>query len=164
MSQTTYLVDRLVAVAGMIAVGDERHCATWPASEVIPFGRGVEVVSGQVRLYQSTGQDGASGLAGVAIYKDMHYAGGYQIGEMVPVLRVGQVWVDFVGTGATELEDAKVSHSSTVTTDRGKFTDAASSATATTEVSSVVGKFRGAKATATLALVELNLPGAGAGG
>jgi len=163
MPQTTYLTDRAIAVAGQLADGgNDIHIATWPASEVIPFGLAVEVVSGKVRLPQSTGQEIAT-FGGVAMYKDMAVPGGYAIGDMVPVLRKGRIWG--VGsstlTGATELEDAKVSHSSTVATDRGKFTDAASAATAGSEISGVVAKFRGSKSTTALVLVELNLPSGG---
>lgn len=160
MAQLTYPLTRSVAVAGMLADGwNGQDITSFPALEVIEAGRAVEVVvaSGGVRLPASTG-DVLPLLAGVAVYKDTSPPGGYQIGDMVPVLRKGRVWAQFSGTGATELEDARVYHSSTIATNRGKFTDAAADATATTEVSTNVAKFRGKSNSATLALVDLNLP------
>lgn len=165
MSQTVYTLDHAVAYAGQIAdVWLAQDLTSFPASEVIPAGRMCEVTAGKARLAQSTTQDVVAGVGvgGVSVYNAMAIAGGYQIGDMVPLLRKGRIWVDFVGTGATELEDAKYKHSSTVATDRGKFTDAASDATATTEVSSIVGKFRdrpaGPGGSPAIACVELNLP------
>lgn len=165
LPQTTYNQFASVAVAGMLYDGvlNTDKCA-YPASEVIPFGRACEVVNGAVRLCQGTTQE-VPNLIGVSIYKDAHYAGGYQIGEMVPLLRKGRIWVELAAgtTGAVELEGANVSHSSTIPTDRGKFTDAAANGTAGTEISSAVGKFRTSKATGAtgLAVVELNLSASG---
>jgi len=162
VSQTVYTLDHAVAYAGQIAdVYIGQDITSFPASEVIPAGRMCEVVAGKARLVQGTGQDSTT-LGGVSCYNAMAIPGGYQIGDMVPLLRNGRIWVDFVGTGATELEDAKYSHSSTVATDRGKFTDAASAAGAGVEVSAVVGKFRdrpaGPGGSPAIACVELRLP------
>lgn len=165
MSQTSYTLDHAVAYAGQIAdVWLAQDLTSFPASEVIPAGRMCEVTAGKARLAQSTTQDVVAGVGvgGVSVYNAMAIAGGYQIGDMVPLLRKGRIWVDFVGTGATELEDAKYKHFSVTATDRGKFTDAASAAGADAEVSSIVGKFRdrpaGPGGSPAIACVELNLP------
>lgn len=165
MSQTSYSQNLVSGVPGLVAdasITDEFR-GSWPASEIIPAGRMCEVVAGKVRLCQGTGQDSTT-LAGVSVYKAMHepYAGTgeYQIGQFVPLMSKGTIWVSVAATSATptELLDAKYSHSSTITTNRGMFTTEASSASAGVEISAVVGKFRGANATATLAKVEINLP------
>lgn len=160
--QLTYGLDHVVATPGQI--GDASNAAeytSFPASEAIPFGRFVEVPAGGTtcRLPQGTGQE-INGLVGVSVYRDAMPPGGYQIGDEVTILRRGRIWVEFNGTGATELEDARVKHSSTIVTHRGKATDAAADGTATTEISGVNGKFRGANSLSTVALVEINLPGA----
>lgn len=159
MPQLTYVQDRSVAIAGMLGDGwNGQDIRSFPASEAIVPGVLCEVVAGKVRPAQGTGQEIAS-VAGVAVYRDVYPPGGYAIGDMVPCLAKGRVWVSFIaGTGGTELELARVSHSSTVATDRGKFTDAAAAATAGSEVSGPLGVFRGTDNTATLALVELILP------
>lgn len=166
--QTAYNIDRGIALAGMLADnGPDTVIEAWPASEVIPAGVMCEIVSGAARVTRSTGQDSPT-LGGVSVFKGMvEYNAGngeYRIGDMVPLLRKGRIWGVTASTltAATELKDASYAHSSTVATDRGKFTDAAPSATATSEVSSVIGKFRGSRNAATpsagLAKVEINLP------
>lgn len=167
MSQTSYQIDRNAAVAGLVADASttDEFRGSWAASEVIPAGRMCEVVAGKVRLAQGTGQDSTT-LAGVSVYKAMHEpnptagTGEYQIGQLVPLMSKGTIWVSVAATSAvpTELLDAKYSHSSTLTVNRGMFTTEASSASAGVEISAVVGKFRGSNASATLAKVEINLP------
>lgn len=166
MAQTVYNQDRAVAVAGQRGdayLGED--VTGFPAGEVIPAGRMCEVVSGLLRLAQSTGDGSTDALAGISLYDGFqNYQGAYQIGDMVPCLRKGRVWVDVSSTmtGATELEIAKYTHSSTIATDRGKFTDAAASASAGVEIATFSGKFRNRPAGATgatgLVQVEINLP------
>lgn len=163
MSQTSYTLDHAVAYAGQIAdVWLGTDVSSYPAGEVIPPGRMCEVVAGVARLAQSTGDGSADNLIGVSIYKAMAVPGGYQIGDMVPCLRKGRIWVDFVGTGATELEAARYKHASVTATDRGKFTDAAAASGADAEVSGVVGVFRnrpaGPGGSPAIACVDLVLP------
>lgn len=164
MSQTTYNLVQGIAVPGLVADGrpHAEFTGRFPASEIIPPGRFCEVVAGKVRLAQGTGQDSAT-EAGISVYKAMlepQTGGEYQIGDLVPLLRKGAIWVEIAATSGsiTELEDAHYSHSSTITTNRGKFTDEAPAATAGTEISRVIGKFLGANATATLARVAIDLP------
>lgn len=158
MPQTVYTQYMTVqGVPGQLhGYADPKHFVSFTCSEDIPCGRAVEVVNGLARLPQGTGQE-IPLLAGVSVYTDMMYAGGYKAGEQVLLLRKGTIWVEFTGTGPTEFEVARISHSSTVATNRGKFTDAAADGTATTEVSAEAGRFRSDRGTTSVALVELNL-------
>lgn len=157
--QTTYNLDRPVAVAGQINDTDDIVVRSWPcgATPILP-GMFVEVLNDVVQPAKSTGQEIAK-PAGVAIYKDMLEPGGYVQGNLVPVMRKGQIWAIYSGTSIpTDLQDAKVSHSSTVATANGTFTDAASAATAGSEVTGALAKFSGKSSTLTLVLVELDIP------
>ena len=134
-----------------------------------PVAMGALVLAGQVcevitqngrpvvQSCQSTGQEIAR-LAGVALLVNPAYPAQWQAGEMVPVLRKGSIWALYSGGwGAADLTPARVLYSST-TGLQGYVTDAASSGVAGAEVSSPIGKFRGADNNSATALVELGLP------
>jgi hypothetical protein len=163
MPQTSYSLAPAVALAGMLADHGDKEITSRPAAEVIPPGRAVVIKSdGTVELPKTAGAaipaSGTGSLLGIAFYENYAPAGGYQIGDMVPILRKGRVWVDFSGTLATDNEAVNISHSSTVDTDRGKFTDAATSTTAGSEITAFSKGIARGNAGAALACVEINLP------
>lgn len=159
--QSAYNTDLTVAIAGQLVDRGE-VVGRYQCSEEIPFGRFVELhTDGKLRLPQGTGADIAKPV-GIAMYRAALEPSvtGYKIGEYVPVVRKGKVWAEIV-TGATvaDLTDAKVYHSSTIATDRGKVGSAAEAAGVGVEIDAIAGKvqFDGPKSGTTLALVSLNL-------
>lgn len=164
--QTTYAVDSNLAVPGQIATSTMvKEEESGECSEAIPFGRVVERhTDGKYRLPQGTGQAIAN-LRGVAIYDASKepdtVGGGYKVGERVRVLRKGHIYAEFTGTTDAAGAAANVHHSSTVATNRGKFTDAAGAGGAGVEVDDSAGKkfLEPKHATqAGLCLVEINFP------
>jgi len=98
-------------------------------------------------------------VGGIPRGKVLLEPGGYVAGNLVPIMRKGQIWGIYSGSSIpTDLQDAKVSHSSTVATNNGTFTDATSSATAGSEVTGALAKYSGSNSTSTLVLVELDIP------
>lgn len=165
--QSTYSVDYPICQLGQLADTGTKEEVSYPAAEAIPFGRAVELDSTgtKVQLVQGTGQAIAK-LVGVSILDatkepDPAGGGGYKIGEVVRVLRKGRIYAEFSGTTDAALVNANIYHSSTIATNRGKFTDVAGAAGAGVEVdSSGFAKFmRPINASqAGACLVELNLP------
>lgn len=166
MPQTTYNLDPAAALPGlMVEKGRMRGRLT--NSEALPPGRLVEVNAGQIRLPRGS----APNFLGAACYNSQiapsvtvagigtPLPGGYASGDMVPVMRSGQVWLEYVGTAPAAESSVNVSASSTIATDRGKVTVAAPSATAGSEVAAVEGlRCVAVDTTLGLALCELNLP------
>lgn len=161
MPQTSYSLDPATVVPGqVIDAGDDTHIEPFIAAEVIAPGLGVELTSDGkgVQLPQGTGT-GISAFAGFAVFKDAREPGSYAIGDIVPVLRKGRIAANCVGsTTITALGAANVSHSSTLATDRGKITSAATSGTAGSEVASVGAIFRKDPGVTNVAIIEVNLP------
>jgi hypothetical protein len=160
--QTSYQQDLSVALAGMIADGDVADITSYAASEAIPYGRVVVVdTGGTCSLPKTAGAMPTSGVGsplGVSIYDSAGNPGGFQIGDMVPVLRRGKVWAEFSGTAASDNTVLNVSNSSTVATNRGKFTDAATSTTAGSEVSAMPRTVAKQLSGTTLVRVDINIP------
>lgn len=161
MSQTSYTTDLTAAISGMLADNGPKEIDAKPAAEVIPPGRGVTLKSdGTVELPKDAA---LANLFGVSVYRSSAPPGGYQIGDMVPILRKGRIWADFTGTGATELEQMKLRHASTdgasQAQHRGKFTDAAADVDAGEEVTAIPTTGVVSRGGATgLVKLELNLP------
>lgn len=129
---------------------------------VIPYGVGVEfdAAGNGCQIAQDTGATDPS-FAGVTVYDAGDEPGGYNPGDMVRVVRRGRVAVTTVGTAVVQTDigtAANLSHSSTVATDRGKFTKSATSGTAGSEVADVGATWRGPTGVTNLAWIELNLP------
>lgn len=158
--QTSYALAPGFAMTGQpVVIKDVTH---YPASEAIPFGRFVELDDGQVRLPQATT---LGKIVGVAMYENTRVqavgggSAGYAAGEMVPILRQGQIFVDWTGTTLVDKGAPKIRHSSTTSTHRGKVTDASATDTAGSEISaSPDGVLMGRRGNSSMILVEVNLP------
>jgi hypothetical protein len=180
--QSTYVEFSPLANPGQLADMAYNEIVSFMAAEVINPGRAVEMASDGLSIQQTQQTSTTFAPVGVAILKTARESQGpagvtglgveglaYQPGEMVPVLQRGRIYAEWKGTtqtaftsgASTGLLDAY--HSSTVATDRGKFTDAATSAGAGTEVAHAGSPFRVRMAlTGSGNIVELdvNLPGA----
>jgi hypothetical protein len=174
--QTTYNQFPAFAVPGQIADLAYAEVESFTAAEAIPFGRAVEAAtdSNSVQLAQQTSSTfnplgvsvlqaarEGSGAFGITAYG----VGGpqYNIGETVVVLMRGRIWGEWKGTTQTSWGMPNVYHSSTIATDRGKFTDASTSTGAGTEISNAGHQFRVRQAqagTGNVVLLDVNLPGA----
>jgi hypothetical protein len=171
MSQTTYSNDLSLALPGQLDGdgADAFEIASAAAFEDIEPGRALVLRSdGKVEYPKNAGAlptSGAGSLFGVSCLNGAMppYGSGsvasYKAGDMVPCLRRGRVVAQTVGTAPTPLATSNISHSSTVATDRGKFTIAATSTGAGTEVSaSPRSQFRTGAQGTNLALLDINLP------
>jgi hypothetical protein len=165
MPQTSYSLDHAAAIAGqLVDRGDgSRMRGRYVASEALNFGRILELhTDGKLRHPATAGAAGKL-MGGCAYNASLPptAAGvyGYQADDVVPVLRKGQMWVEYTGTAPTVEKKASVMSSSTVATHRGKVTGDAENATAGTEIYGLEGAHVVKVDTAlSLALVEFNLP------
>lgn len=161
MPQTSYSLDNPNVVPGLIIdAGDDVRIEKYIAKEVINPGNGVELSSDGLGVQnpQGTGTT-VPNFVGVAVFKDGREPGAYAIGDVVPVMRKGRVAVNLVAaTTITALGVANLSHSSTISTDRGKFTSAATSGTAGSEVGSVNAIFRKDPVLTNVGIIEINQP------
>jgi hypothetical protein len=161
--QTTHSLDPSVGQVGtwFAKPGHVTHAV---ASEEIPFGVMVgRATDGTIRRYR-TGDK----MLGVSLARNTRESGSYAEGdsatwkqyEEVPVARKGLLWAQFESNAASvALLAANLHGSTTVATDRGKFTSRATSASAGAEVDATTALFwRIAASSATQCLVELNLP------
>lgn len=160
MPQTTYPLDPVAALAGMV-VEKGRMRGRFECSETLNPGRLVEKhTDGKLRQCQTASALG--NLVGAVPYSPHMTVGGYTAGfAQVPVLRTGQIWIEYVGTAPTTEQVVNISSSSTIATDRGKVTASAPSATVGVEIYAPPnGALKCTKVDTTLglALVELNLP------
>lgn len=147
----------------------------YPASAACPPGVLLEVtvVSGVPSVRPAQSATGAlAPLAGVCMFDDAHVlppatlpgvnAATYNIGEMVPVLRKGEIWTSWTGTTQGTLVTANYVHSSDGSHSQGFVTDAATSTTTGNEIDNLPGGFRIVRPTTApsgVVLMELNLPG-----
>lgn len=176
IGQTTYNNAPTVAVPGMLADDEVNQIDSFVASETIYPGRLLELSSDGLRCQQvqDTGNTVPTQILGIAVLQTSREGTGavgvasqggavYNAGDAVPVLRKGRCYAEWKGTTQTAFGMPNVYHSSTVTTDRGKLTDASTSATAGSEVSNAGNSIKLRKALAgsgNVALVDVNLPGA----
>jgi hypothetical protein len=161
MPQLTAPILPVIGIPGMLADNARKLAIVgYPCSEPIPAGRLCEVVNGVLRLCQTTGAS-LGNVVGVSVYIGLKESTSvFAVGDLVPVVRIGRVWAEWNGTTQTEYSVPNVNHSSTVATNRGMITDAATSAVAGSEVSPApnpgVRIWRPGIATA--CIVEVNLP------
>lgn len=150
---------------------------SFQANEVIQPGRMVELSSDglTIQQVQATGNQAPKSMGIVlntltregsgAIGLTAYGVGGpqYNLGDMVPVMFRGSVYAEWQGTTQTAGGQPNVYHSSTVATDRGKLTDAATSAGVGTEISLAGSGIRVRQVltgSGNIVLVDVNLPGA----
>ena len=127
MPQTSYSVDNLAAVPGLVVSG-ERVIARYQTSEAIPFGCMAELhTDGKARVYR-----GGKKL-GVCIYKDSADPQYDNSGEFADFLREGTIWAQVTDAGA-DLTKANFKYADTTTTDRGKATASVPSVASDAEV------------------------------
>ena len=178
IGQVTYQQFPSFAVPGQLADLAYNEIQSFPAFEVINPGRMVEMASDgiSVQQVQAASSSAVPNSVGIAVLQTAREGQGalgvqpygvqgvtYQIGEMVPVLMRGRIYAEWTGTTQTAFSMPNIKHSSTVATDRGKFTDAATSAGAGTEVSNAGHQYRVRQAlpgSGSIVLVDVNLPGA----
>ncbi len=174
--QTTYNQFPAFAQPGQLADLAYAEVVAFPANEVIQPGRAVEMATDglSVQMCQQTSTTFApvgvallqtaregSGAFGITAYG----VGGpqYNIGDTVPVLMRGRVYAEWKGTTQTAFGMPNCYHSSTLSADRGKFTDASTSAGAGTEIANAGHQFRVRQAltgSGNIVLLDVNLPGA----
>lgn len=180
IGQLSYSLDIPVANPGQLADLTVNQIESMPAAEAINPGRLLEVASDGVSCQQvqatsvstTTHYAGAVGVSvqetareGLGVNNFGTTSGGtlYNVGDMVPVLRRGTIFMEWKGTTQTAFGLPNVYHSSTTAADRGKLTDAAGNDGAGTEVSPCPSGIQLKKAltgTGSIALVSVNFPGA----
>jgi hypothetical protein len=173
--QTSYVMFPDFAQPGQLADHTMNEIASFTAAEVINPGRAVEIAADglSVQQVQQTGttfnpvgisvlltaREGA-GAVGIAPYGIGGAA--YAIGDTVPVLLRGRIYAEWSGTTQPSFAAIDTFHSSTISTNRGKFTDAGTSAGAGVEIATHAA-FRTRMAlpnSGTIILIDVNLPGA----
>lgn len=184
--QTTYSQFPAFAQPGQLADLAYAEIVDFPAAEVINPGRQVMLAADGIscqQAQQSGGDNQVAKCLGVSLLQTSREGSGavgvtaygvggvaYQIGDQVPVLMRGRVYAEWKGTtqsafvsGTNGSGALHVYSSSTTATDRGKFTDAAVSAVAGSEISYAGSQFSTRQALAgsgNIVLLDVNLPGA----
>jgi hypothetical protein len=161
MPQTTYSLDMAAHIAGQVSENG-RINGRFYSSEALPPGRILELDAGALRVPAATTLGAVIGASFYQPHLVPQSDGSnnlYRSGDSVPCMRTGEVWVEYSGTAPTVGASVNVMHSSTTATHRGKVTGSATSGSAGVEISAVEGlKCMAVDTTASLALVELNLP------
>lgn len=174
--QTSYPMFSAFAQPGQLADFAYNEIQSFPAAEVINPGRVVELASDGISV-QQVQQTGTTMLPlGVTVWESARQGAGatgvtpygvggptYAIGDMVPVLMRGRIYAEWSGTTQTAFAQPNIYHSSTTATNRGKFTDTATSSTAGSEVAAAPHTIRTRSAltgSGNIVLVDVNLPGA----
>lgn len=162
MSQTTIADDTTIAVAGQIGDMRDAFIETFIANEAIEAGKLVRVrADGKIEVPT----DDTGSLAGIVVYQDTKESSfpqgsaNYAAGDVVPVLRYGAIYAQFVtGSGAqAPLGACQLSNGATVA-DRGKITSAAVSANSVRTLAGRILYIRPVAAPTNLCLVEVSLP------
>lgn len=174
--QQTYNMFNPLADPGQLADLAYNEMTSYPAAEVINPGRAVELASDGLSIQQCQQTSTTFKPIGVAVELTAREGQGavgftgygvqglaYQIGDIVPVLTRGRIYAEWKGTTQVAGANPNAYHSSTIATDRGKFTDAGTSAGAGTEVAAAGNPFRIRQVlpgTGAIVLIDVNLPGA----
>ena len=160
MPQGTISLDSVVAVPGQLYGSDKHLTDTFVATEDLFPGRVVELDptdDRKVRYPQTASAVGK--LAEIVVWDSVRTTGGYKAGDHVPVCYFGDIYAEFNGTTDAAGTQAKVNSSSTTATNRGKLTDAATSAGAGTEIYQTKINFvRDITSDSTLCLARMNGP------
>lgn len=175
--QLTYPMFPAFALAGQLADLAYNEIVTFPAAEVINPGRLLEMAADGLSVQQVQQTGATLNPVGVAILQTAREGSGavgiqpygvqgptYNIGDPVPVLMRGRIYAAWSGTLQTPFTVTllNVFHSSTIATNRGIFTDTATSAGAGVEITLVPRSVRNRQALAgsgSIVLLDLNLPG-----
>jgi hypothetical protein len=176
IGQTSVQMFSDFAMPGQLADLAYAEIASYPAAETIQPGRSVELASDGLSVQQVQQTSSTFNPIGVAILQTARAGSGavgvtaygvggiqYILGEEVPVLLRGRIYAEWKGTTQTAGGMPNVYHSSTLSADRGKFTDAGTSTGAGTEISNAGHQFRIRQAlagTGNIVLLDVNLPGA----
>lgn len=181
--QTTYNLEPSEASPGQIADLEDYSIASYPAAEVISPGRLLQMASDNVSVkqVQNTSSDTTTPctkVVGVSVLKTARAPSEsslssdpqlYQIGDMVPVMKRGKIFVEWKSSAGAPVgtnSGLNVYHSSTTSTDRGKFTADAAASTSGSEVSPVpnnlVLRAPARTTSGNIQLLEINLPGGSA--
>ncbi len=176
IGQLTYTLFPTQADPGMLADNTVNRIVSRVAAETIYPGRGLEKAtdSGAVQMVQQTST--TLNLVGFSVLLTAQRPGlggdnngtnvggaVYNVGDMVPVLKRGSMFVEWSGTTQVEGSSHNMYHSSTIATNRGKLTDVGTSAGAGTEIAACPSWVQlQAKLTGSgnIALVDVNAPGA----
>lgn len=174
--QQSYSYFTAFAVPGQLADLAYNEIGSYLAAETINPGRAVELASDGLSVQQPQQTGATFAPVGVAVLITAREGSGavgitgygvggpqYNLGDTVPVLKRGAMYAEWKGTTQTAGGMPNVYHSSTTATDRGKFTDAATSTTAGSEVSNAGHAFRVRLAlpgSGSIVLLDVNLPGA----
>jgi hypothetical protein len=174
--QQTYNQFPAFAEPGQLADLAYAEIVSFPAAEVIQPGRAVEMASDGLSVQQCQQTSTTFAPVGVSVLVTARESAGafnitgygvggpqFNIGDTVPVLMRGRIYAEWKGTTQTAFGMPNAYHSSTIATDRGKFTDAATSAGAGVEIANAGHQFRVRQAlpgTGNIVLVDVNLPGA----
>jgi hypothetical protein len=164
------------AMPGQLADLAYNEIVYFPAAEVIQPGRCVELASDGISCQQAQQTGSTFSPVGVSILITAREAAGsfgitpygiggpqYNIGDSVPVLMRGRIYAEWKGTTQPAFGMPNVYHSSTLSADRGKLTDASTSTVAGSEVANAGHMFRVRQAlpgSGDIVLVDVNLPGA----
>lgn len=182
--QQTYVQFPAYAQPGQVADLAHAEIVSFPAYETVQPGRQVMIATDGLSCQQvrQTTADATLTTLGVSVMKNAREGSGafnitaygvggpqYAIGDTVPVLMRGRIYAEWKGTTMTAFMNGGASgtlnvyNSSTIVTDRGKFTDAAISATTGSEISLAGAAYRSRQAlanTGNIILLDVNNPGA----
>lgn len=159
--QTSYPADMTVAFAGMIADARDSVIESFAAeTAAIPFGRAV-VAGSDAAKQVKTPTGAAQTFRGVSVAEQAQEQSSsgvvaYAVGDAVNVGRRGMFWVDTAGAVVNDAPAFFVVSGATA----GKFDDLDDGTTDPVPT----GYFRSATSGAALALLEINMPGAGTTG
>lgn len=175
IGQLTYSLFPVQADPGQLADNTVNRIVSYVAAEQIFPGRGLEIASDGASVQQVQQTSSTLNLIGFSVLLDVREGLGadnfgtavggavYAAGDLVAVLRKGSMFLEWKGTTQSVGLKPNMYHSSTITTDRGKVTDANTATTGGAEITAcpswvqLVSKLPG---TGNIALVEVNAPGA----
>lgn len=157
-AQTTFNINPVGFLSGMYYEQFPHDVVSYPCAEAIPPGRLVELNTAGTAVQLVQGGAGVKPL-GVSVYKDSREPGVFAIGEVIAILRKGRIWADYSGGTKAALSAVNVKNSTTIATDRGKFSETATSTTTGAEITLVPGTvLYNTDGDTNTCLVELNLP------
>ena len=173
--QAVYNLFPTLAQPGQLSDLAYNEIQSFVAAEVIFPGRAVEIAADGLSVQQCQQTSTTFNPLGISVLKTAREGQGplgvtgfsgvegasYQVGEVVPVLMRGRIFAEWSGTTEVSFAVPNVFHSSTIATNRGKFTDTATSAAAGVEVATAGRAFRirlAQPGSGSLVELDVNLP------